>query len=251
MRPERAFYDLQVRFARTAARLADRPLAAALLDCTNLYVRFGAGRAFDCTHPLWAAYVRGLDERASVTEQCEWTWRYVQRCPTHQAAPAVVATVGCFSYAREPHGGVRLHFNAQTDSGMSPLDSRQLAARHLELRALIEHLREHLRGNLQESGCASSDVLVRGTSWLYNVPAYRRLFPAAYVASAQPVSRLRALSLWGQFLDRHGGVRRDAAAMLLARVERVSAFADVLPCFPLQALAVQVSFAEFQDFFDK
>ncbi|WP_233885279.1 hypothetical protein [Paraburkholderia flagellata] len=248
MRPERAFYDLQVRFARTAARLADMPLAAALLDCTNLYVRFGAGRAFDRTHPLWAAYVRGLDERASVDEQCEWTWRYLQRCPTHQAAPAIVATVGCFSYAREPHGGVRLHFeNTQTDNGMSPLDSRQLAARHVELRALIRHLRGHLR----ESGCASSDVLIHGTSWLYNVPAYRRLFPAAYVASAQPVARLRALSLWGQFLDRHGGVRNDAAALLLARVERVRAFADLLPCFPLQALAVHASLAEFQDFFDK
>ncbi|WP_321935634.1 hypothetical protein [Paraburkholderia sp. J8-2] len=247
MSPERAFYDLQVRFARTAARLAGMPLAAALLDCTNLYVRFGAGRAFDRTHPLWAAYVYGLDECASVSEQCEWTWRYLQRCPTHQAAPAVVATVGCFSYAREPHGGVRLHFNAQTDNGMSPLDSRQRAARYVELRALIGHLRSHLG----ESGCAPGDVLIHGTSWLYNVPAYRRLFPAAYVASAQPVARLRAVSLWGQFLDRHGGVRNDAAAMLLERVDRVSTFANLLSCFPLQALAVHASFAAFQDYFDK
>ena len=66
MSPKRAFYDLQVRFARTAARHAGMPLAAAMLDCTNLYVRFGAGRAFDRTHPLWAAYLHGLDEHASV-----------------------------------------------------------------------------------------------------------------------------------------------------------------------------------------
>ncbi|MEM5315304.1 hypothetical protein [Paraburkholderia sp. JHI869] len=246
MTPQRAFYDLQVRFARTAARLADVPLAAALLDCTNLYVRFGAGRAFDRTHPLWEGYVRGLDGHASVDEQCEWTWRYLQRCPTQQGAPAVVATFGCFSYAHEPHGGVRLHFNAQTDSGMSPLDLRQLAARRGELRALIRHL----RGSLRESGCAPGDRLVHGTSWLYNLPAYRRLFPADYVASAQPVARLRALSLWGQFLDRNGCVRNDAAAVLLARIERISAFADVLPCFPLQALAVQASVEVFAAFLD-
>ncbi|MEX3952356.1 hypothetical protein AB4Y40_31930 [Paraburkholderia sp. EG287B] len=244
MRPERAFYDLQVRFARTAARLADIPLAAALLDCTNLYVRFGAGRTFDRTHPHWAAYVDGLDEHASVAEQCEWTWRYLQCCPTHQSAPEVTVTVGCFSYAQEPHGGVRLHFNAQTDNnGMSPLDAGQLAARQGELRSLIDQL----CGQLRESGRASSNVLVHGTSWLYNVPAYRRIFPAAYIASAQPVARLRALSLWGQFLDRHGCVRDDAAALLLARIERASAFADLLSCFPLQALAVQASVAVFAD----
>ncbi|WP_028205067.1 hypothetical protein [Paraburkholderia nodosa] len=243
MRPERAFYDLQVGFARTAARLADTPLAAALLDCTNLYVRFGAGRTFDHTHPLWAAYIEGLDEHASVAEQCEWTWRYLQRCPTHLAAPEVALTVGCFSCAQEPHGGVRLHFNAQTDNGMSPLDARQLAERQGELRTLIDQL----RGQLRESGRASSDVLVHGTSWLYNVPAYRRIFPAAYIASAQPVARLRALSLWGQFLDRNGCVRNEAAAMLLARIERASAFAELLSCFPLQALAVQASVEVFAD----
>ncbi|MEM5448687.1 hypothetical protein [Paraburkholderia guartelaensis] len=243
MRPERAFYDLQVRFARTAARLADIPLAAALLDCTNLYVRFGAGRTFDRTHPLWAGYLDGLDEHASVAEQCEWTWRYLQRCPTHQAAPAVDQTAGCFSYAQEPHGGVRLHFNTRTDNGMSPLDSRQLAERQGELRTLIDQL----CGQLRESGRASNDVLVHGTSWLYNVPAYRRIFPAAYIASAQPVARLRALSLWGQFLDRNGCVRNGAATMLLARIERAGAFADLLSCFPLQALAVQASVEVFAD----
>ena len=243
MRPERAFYDLQVRFAHTAARLADIPVAAALLDCTNLYVRFGAGRNFDRMHPLWAAYVDGLDEYASVAQQCEWTWRYLQHCPTHQSAPAVAATVGCFSYAQEPHGGVRLHFNAQADDGMSPLDSRQLVARQDELRTLIEQLYAQLRA----SGHASSDVLVHGTSWLYNLPAYQRLFPTAYIASARPVGRLRALSLWGQFLDRNGCVRNDAAATLLKRIERANAFADLLSCFPLQALAVQASVEVFAD----
>jgi hypothetical protein len=107
MCPDRAFYDLQVRFARTAARLAGMPLAAALLDCTNRYVRFGAGRTFDATQPIWEGYVSGLDESASIADQCEWTWRYLHRCPTHLAAPPVVARLGCFSYARELRGGVR------------------------------------------------------------------------------------------------------------------------------------------------
>ncbi|PVX84553.1 hypothetical protein [Paraburkholderia unamae] len=245
MRPERAFYDLQVRFARAAARLADMPLGAALLDCTNLYVRFGAGRGFDAAHPLWEAYLSGINRYASEAGQCEWTWRHVQRCQaneTHRAGPAVVATFGCFSYAREPHGGLRLHFNAQADNGLSPLDIRRFDARRDELRRLIDQLRAHLH----ESGDASRDPLVHGTSWLYNLPAYRRLFPAVYVASAQPVARLRALSLWGQFLDRHGCVRKDSAAKLLAQAERERDFARLVQCFPVQALAVHAPVSAFR-----
>ena len=41
-----------------------------------------------------------------------------------------------------------------------------------------------------------------------------------------------------------------AAALLLARVERVHAFADLLACFPLQALAVHAPVAVFQQFLD-
>jgi hypothetical protein len=239
VRPERAFFDLQVRFAREAACRAGMPLAAALLDCTNLYVRFGAGRDFDAAHPLWAAYLSGLDEHAGDARQCEWTWRYVQHCAAHQAAPPVVATSGCFSYAREPHGGVRLHFNPHT-GGVSPLDITQLDARRDELRQLVSHL--------HANDGASRDLLVHGTSWLYNVAAYRRIFPAAYIASAQPVARLRALSLWGQFLDRHGRVREEAAATLIARAKAADDLSGLAQCFPLQALAVCAPLSVFRAF---
>jgi hypothetical protein len=240
VRPERAFYDLQVRFAHAAARLSDMPLASALLDCTNLYVRFGAGRDFDAANPLWQAYLDGLDEHASLADHCEWTWRYVQRCPVHQAAPQIEATFGCFSYAREPHGGVRLHFNANTDDNASPLDITHVDARRNELRQLVHHL-------LDQCG-APDDLLIQGTSWLYNVPAYRRIFPAIYVASAQPVARLRALSLWGQFLDRHGSVREHTAARFIERAESEPTFARLVRCFPLQALAVRAPLSAFSAF---
>jgi hypothetical protein len=240
VRPERPFFDLQVRFAHTAARLAGMPLAAALLDCTNLYVRFGAGRDFDAANPLWKAYLGGLDEGASLADHCEWTWGYLQCCPVHRAAPRAEATFGCFSWAREPHGGVRLHFSAHTDDGRSPLATTQADARRNELRELVRQM--------GELGGAQGDPLVHGTSWLYNVPAYRRIFPAAYVASAQPVARLRALSLWGQFLDRHGRLREDAAAAFIERAEGERAFAKLAACFPLQALAVRAPLSIFQTF---
>lgn len=244
MRPERAFFDLQVRCANAAARVANVPPATALLDWTNLYVRFGAGRAFDPAHPVWAAYIHGLVAQATVEEQCAWTWHYLQRCPTHRAAPDIVAAFGCFSYARDPHGGVRLHFIARVENGVSPLDLRHSRARRSELRRLIQHVYEH------ESIGAEFDV--RGTSWLYHLPAYRRLFPDAYLASAKPVARLRALSLWGQFLDRHGALRVSQAEVLLARLERLERLVhidDIAQCLPLPALAMRAPIHLLHEYF--
>ena len=40
-----ALLDLQVEFARIVAERTGIPLGRALLDYTNLYVRFGLGRA--------------------------------------------------------------------------------------------------------------------------------------------------------------------------------------------------------------
>jgi hypothetical protein len=226
MRFDRAFFDLQVLFAAHAARIAGVPLERALFECTNLYVRFGAGRAFDIQHPLWAAYVQGLREHDDVAD---WTWRYLQRCAVHLAAPPVLASSGCFSLAQEADGAMRLHFNPATPTDDSPLCDAAVPLRRAELRRLFEQLRER---------APESDPLVRGTSWLYNLRAYRRLFPSSYLATAQPVARLRALSLWGQFLDRHGRVRATAADAFARRLACHVDYATLGDCFALQALAV-------------
>jgi hypothetical protein len=226
MQYEKAFFDLQVQFAQRAASLAGVPLEQALLDCTNLYVRFGAGRAFDARHPLWVAYGEGLRETQDVAG---WTWRYLQQCPVQLGAPAVLAACGCFSYAREGDDAVRLHFSAQAMDGAPPLGEAQRAVRQQELRSLFTQLPTHMR---------EPDPLVQGTSWLYNLPAYRRLFPAAYLATATPAPRLRALSLWGQFLDRHGRLRAIHAAEFSQRVAHHRDYATLVTCFPLQALAL-------------
>lgn len=226
MRFDRAFFDLQVHFAGHAARIAGVPLERALFECTNLYVRFGAGREFDIGHPLWAVYVRGLREHEDVAE---WTWRYFQQCPVHLAAPPVLASSGCFSLAQEEDGAVRLHFNPPAAADDSPLGGAALPLRRAELHQLFEHLREL---------APETDPLVRGTSWLYNLRAYRRLFPASYLATSQSVTRLRALSLWGQFLDRHGRVRVAAADAFTQRLARHVDYDTLGDCFALQALAV-------------
>ena len=83
---------------------------------------------------------------------------------------------------------IRLHFqNAETD-GHSPLGAERASQRLAELSALFDHVKRTLRQPLQ----------VIGASWLYNLAAYRRLFPKSYLATAHVIhGRFRHMPLWG------------------------------------------------------
>ena len=160
----KAFFDLQLQFAHKVAILSGLPLARALLDYTNLYIRFGLGRGFDPAHPTWREYLAGLQDANDIRE---WTYRFYLRRPDAMAAPAIVATFGCFSYSRLSGDRIRLHFeNADTD-GHSSLGIDRRGQRLADLTGLFGHVKQTLGQSVQ----------VVGASWLYNLDAYRRLFP--------------------------------------------------------------------------
>jgi hypothetical protein len=92
----KAFFDLQLQLAHKVTVLSGMPLAHALLKYTNLYIRFGLGRDFDPAHPTWREYLAGLQD---ANDSREWTYRFYLTRGEAMAAPAVVATFGCFSYA--------------------------------------------------------------------------------------------------------------------------------------------------------
>lgn len=209
----KAFFDLQLQLAHTVTTLSGLPLARALLDYTNLYIRFGLGHDFDPAHPTWRQYLAGLQD---TNDSREWTYRFYLRRPDAMAAPAIVATFGCFSYARLSGGRIRLHFeNAETD-GHSSLGIGRLGQRLADLAALFAHVKRTLRQPLR----------VVGASWLYNLDAYRRLFPISYLATAHVIDhRFQRMPLWGQFLDRYGEVKENMARPFLERLECQSSLA--------------------------
>lgn len=237
VRYAKGFFDLQLHFAHRVTLLSGIPLAQALLEYTNLYVRFRLGRDFDPAHPTWREYVAGLPDP---TADREWTYRFYLARSETMAGPPVVATFGCFSYAPLPGDRIRLHFgNAETD-GHSPLGAERLDRRLADLTALFGHVRRAGREPLH----------VVGASWLYNLDAYRRLFPAAYVATARVIGRrFQRMPLWGQFLDRHGEVKESMARPFLERLEHRSSLDRLEECFPLQVLSVEAPVREFYEFY--
>lgn len=233
----RAFLDLQLRFAARVTTLTGVPLAQALLEYTNLYIRFGLGHDVDPAHPTWQAYVAGVRATPDVRE---WTYAFYLKRPDTMAAPSVVATFGCFAYARPPGERIHLHFeNAETE-GRSPLAIDRVGERRAELAALFAHVKRTLRQPLQ----------VRGVSWLYNLEAYRRLFPISYLATAHVAAqRFQHMPLWGQFVDRHGAMKEQPTRQFLERLDRGSSLDGLAQCFPLQPLAVDAPVQVFYDFY--
>jgi hypothetical protein len=233
----RAFFDLQVAFAQTVSDLSSVPLERALLDYTNLYIRFRLGRDFDPAHPTWQEYLGGLREQRDVGA---WTHHFYASRAQPTEPPGLVATFGCFSYAKLEEDRIRLHFqNAEAD-GDSPLGKERRERRLRELAALFAHLRDTMR----------EPVRVTGASWLYNVPAYRCLFPESYLATARVAHhRFRHMPLWGQFLDRHGEMRESVARTFRERLGRLQTVHLLDECFPFQVLSVETPASEFYEFY--
>jgi len=223
----KAFFDLQLEFARRISAFSGFDLSIALLKYTNLYVRFGLGRDFDPGHPRWHDYLMGLRDAADVSG---WTYRFYLTRPETVAPPGVVAMFGCFAYARLSAGRLRLHFhNAEADV-RSPLAREQEGQRLAELAALFEHVKR----------TEQQPLTVVGASWLYNLDAYRRLFPKQYLATARVIrGRFQHLPLWGQFVDRHGTVKEGMAAEFLERLARQSSVEHLNQCFPFQVLGLE------------
>ena len=217
--------------------LSGLPLARALLEYTNLYVRFGLGRAFDPAHPTWREYLAGL---RNTNDSREWTYHFYSKRPELVAPPNLVATSGCFAYARLSEDHLRLHFHNAEPDGRSPLAIDRLDQRRADLAALFAHVRRTEREPLR----------VVGASWLYHLEAYRRLFPGSYLATARALGhRFQHMPLWGQFLDRHGAIREERTREFQERLERQSSVEGLDQCFPLPVIRVEASVREFYDFY--
>ena len=227
MRYARGFFGLQLRFGEQVARVLSVPLPQALLTHTHLFVRLGCGRHVDAAHPLWKDYVDGL---AGAPDPLDWTWRFRQAHAARDVGPAIERTCGCFGYERRAPDRLRLHFLPHAVPPGVALARGEIAARRAELARLFE-----------TAAREAKPPQVTGFSWLYGLEAYRRLFPAAFLARAHVADPppWQRMPLWGQFLDRHGEVKRDLAQALLERAAQARTEQELAACFPMQVIATE------------
>lgn len=235
----RGYFEVQLLFAEAMAERTSRPLSHTCLEVTNLHRRFGLGRTEGGASEGWIRYAAGLEARRSQAERLEWTVDFFLETPPEQSTSL---RFGCFSYELQDAGQVvRIHFgNRDSGDGEGPLARGKADRRRAELREMFDHVRaRHPRART-----------VRGGSWLYNLEAYRRLFPADYGASRFAPARVRldGTSSWGQLLDFRGGVKPDVRQALIANLDHLDAAAP-WTAFPLRALAAEAPIGSFHGFY--
>lgn len=236
----RGYFEVQLLFAEILADRTARPLSDTCLAFTNLHWRLGLGRLDACGPAAgWASYATGLERCPSSADRLEWTLCAFAGPPPEAVDPR---RFGCFRYdPPDPDGVVRIHFNNRDGAdGAGPLSRAKAARRRAELGEMFAHLRAH----------HPDARTVRGASWLYNLEAYRRLFPPEYAASILELEqvRLNGTSSWGQLLDFRGSVKPGIRQALLENVASVDTAAP-WRAFPLRALGAQSDLEPFHRFY--
>ncbi|HJR79040.1 MAG TPA: hypothetical protein VJ821_03140 [Anaerolineales bacterium] len=233
----RDFLELNLKFARKVSEAAGQSFLEFLLEYTHLYLAFGLGSEFDSRHPLWQSYINQVENQS---DQTGYTYSFYLEQKAKQPEQLPAKVFGCFSYALWEDNRVRLHFHSWTEeSGV--LQKQNAPKRIAELKALFKSLKE----------IVPDMSIVVGGSWLYNIEAYRRLFPTGYLKTAQVgEDECQFMALWGQFLFHNGNVRQHLAQSFLEGIEKQNTLQNLKDCFPYQVLRLESSIIDFYRHYD-
>lgn len=229
-----AFFDVQLRFANSITRVSLFSFEEAIFRFTNIYLQF-LDRSFDPAHSVWQTYLEGL---RLASDQALWTYTFYER--RRQSVSS--SPYGCFQYTylANEHT-IRLHFTNADASGYGPLGRDRMPARLQELKALFTEIKQRY----------ADAQYVRGVSWLYNLEAYKRLFPPQYTSSMKIIDgEFQYLALWGQFLLRNGLIREPLASSFLSCCGQQCSQTGLLRCFPYSVLQPSCPITVFYEFFE-
>ncbi|MEO2003245.1 MAG: hypothetical protein ABGY41_04030 [Candidatus Poribacteria bacterium] len=236
----REFFDLQVTFGRKVAEIQGVPLTDLLMEWTIIRQLLHLRVSPTTPNAVWSEYIKGVeagDDPAAAAHAL-----YTRRLAEGARDEDEPRYWGCFCHAYPWRGEptVGMHFGNRDLTSHGTLSRERMPARMSELRAMFSHIRE-----------AHPDaVTVRGSSWMHNIPAYQRLFPPEYVASAEPHGHETGFwALWGQFIARDGGLRESTVRPFLANLRTQTTVDGCLRCFPYEVLKPRCDIGAFYRFY--
>jgi hypothetical protein len=234
----RSFFALQLAFAQRIASRFSLPLTDALRHHTTFAVSL---KVEDTWENFAQAFVLANDP-------LELTYQLYAERSADEHIPKPDDTLflgrplfGCFYYVVRDTTIINPHFINNDLPGLRPLSQARQPARRDELRRMFMHIRETL----------PTVTTVSGHSWLYNLPAYTRLFPPDYTRDMveNPDGVLNQMVLWYQCYDRFWEVKPAIAEELLRRVERATNLTDLRLCFPYQRFRTRAPIADFYEYY--
>ncbi|MBO0885797.1 MAG: hypothetical protein J2O38_00260 [Acidimicrobiales bacterium] len=236
---DRSYFALQAKFAARVADVEGLPFIEACRLHTAFYALArdnDAGVAperqdFDPCNKDWVAFARAIENGEDAVDYVYGGYLAGDAQEDHGGP--------CFTFAYWPDDRlVRIHFaNNPQGTALRPSTAPD---RRRELQAIFRTVARQL----------PDAALVRGTSWLYHLLAYRRLFPPAFVADLGSVGYPHQFAaLWAQFIDAHGVVKPAMEAPFLAAIEQARTLSELDEAFPLDVLAATSEIAVFYDHF--
>jgi hypothetical protein len=236
----RAFFALQLTFAGKLSERFGLSLSEAYYRYTTLTKSLNIS-GMDDWNTCMAALARAPDA-------LEWIYRCYLSRHEREAEPAPDDAefhgnplFGCFYYIVRDSTIIRPHLVKNDLPGMRPLSRARFSVRRAELQRMFAHIRQAVP--------AARTVL--GNSWMYNLEAYRRLYPPAYTASlpASEFDEFEFLALWGQCYDYDWQIKQPIAQELLRRVDTLADLSQLRLCFPYQILNPECPIEEFYEFY--
>lgn len=237
--PSKDFFALQYEAAKIVSEKLHIPLGDTLFTNTVLFKRFGLKG--DESNPEWVNFLKGLSSHQD--DPISYIYDFYQQSP-RPMPEASGQRFGCFGFdPADEKGAIQIHFRNEDRDSTSPLSNEKIEKRKQELKAMFTHIKQTY----------PDATTVRGGSWLYNLEAYRRLFPLSFGDSRRPFEysgRTRGLHYWGQFLDRRGQIKPDLAKKLLDNLQLQNLDMNHIgTSFPLPPLLTEAPIKDFYEFY--
>ena len=237
----KGFFEVQLAFARKVAEITQRPFEDAVLHFTAMYRILGLDWSAEPTNPLWQKYIKELQQDAQ--EDAEGTYQFYYAMSDSIPHMSEQTHWGCFAYDYLPkQHRVKIHFSNQDFTEYGALSHQRMDVRKAELKAMFTVIwQEH----------PEAETVV-GSSWLYNLEAYKRLFPAEYGQSAKAPDSVPYLGrgLWGQFLNHEWQVNKHTAEVFLQRVRAATNMEQYDSSFLYQILLPKAPISLFYQFYN-
>jgi hypothetical protein len=244
---DRGYFDLQFEFARALAQRNGRDLMEVIGS-----VAPAIDNHIMTQSPSGLRELRdGITEETAVDTAYE---NYLKACgfgdPQKAREPIPYhsgSRFGCFSHTYDASRRMAyVHFVNAEHGNPGPLAKENIAHRESELKDVLQ--------NIKRSHPDAAFMMNR--SWLFNVEAFRRLFPESYVNSREtdesPRLWLHSTVIWGQFLDSELKVKKEPADILLDRARTIAVTKDSISGL-LEAPLMKPVYIEgpIQAFYDK
>lgn len=246
----REHFSLQLAYALKAVEITQLTLEQALMEFTQYWVRVNNASflctnnlmwSFDPTTPDWQELCARMQngEKADVIAYDLYKRNY-------QETDEGKTFFGCFRFDFHPklhadNGVIELHFHNRDHSSYGPLSKARQAKRIQDLKSMFTSIKQHY----------PQAKVVHGGSWLYNIEAYKRLFPVSFTTNmlVEEIPFPRTSGIWGQFLNSEGKVKPETADVFLSKVNNAKTLDQLLQCFEFKILYPRANIEDFYDFY--